>query len=336
MNATRVIMIATLTLLGTACTQQDVSSPPALSSPPVAAPATEAPTSLVTTSSTPRASDVTSPPATEATSPAVTVDDNPASAPPVAAEPEAAELPAPEPVAPSHPTDLPLAVDPVVASSPHSPADLVIAVPIAPCGPVGSIPADAQALESMSIDVDDDGAADTITSYFDGAWHLRLALSDGPTDEIEITGVGAGVARILGDAQVDWSIDDPATHVAELIVQAGANASGANLGVFGIDTHGCLFRFSDDAGDDLVVPIHAGIGALSGLLCDHIAGSGFLVELSALHTSGATYAATSTRLVRMGTSLVPGTVLDHVIDSEAQANWLGQFGQLTCGGTSLD
>jgi hypothetical protein len=216
----------------------------------------------------------------------------------------------------------------------------VLVNPPSTCGVAGTIPGDASNVETMLIDVDADGEADTVTTYFaaigdSAGWRLRTELVGGPLDDIAIEGVGPGAARILGPAQVDYTVVDPATWPEELLVQAGANSSGVNLGVFGLDSDGCLFRFLNDMAGDLVLPVHSSIGVSSGVRCDAVSGHRFLVQLHAEHSLGSMYAATETILARTGQALLPDGVIHSDIDADVQIDWLNQFGNLECGSTVL-
>jgi hypothetical protein len=192
----------------------------------------------------------------------------------------------------------------------------------------------------MQIDVDDDGELDIVTTYFaaigdSAGWRLRIEPANGPIDDIAIEGVGAGFARILGGVQVDLDVEVDDSWDRELLVQVGANASGVNLGVYGQNETGCLFRFSDGDAQDLVLPIHASIGTMSGMTCDNIDGTGFLAQLEAEHGDGSEYHATYTMLDRVGEQLIAGVVHHYDIDADTQQGWLSQFGDLNCGGIEL-
>ena len=217
----------------------------------------------------------------------------------------------------------------------------MIAIPAAPdCGVFGDIPGNASNVETMMIDIDDDGNDDTVTTYYvaigdSAGWRLRTEIVGGPMDDIAIEGVGVGIAEILGGVQVDYTVVDPETWARELLVRAGTNSSGPNLTVFGHDDDGCLFRFENEGGTDIVLAIHGSIGVVSGLRCDAIAGQQFLVTMLTTHVVDTTYAATQTILERNGTALEPSAVIESEIDSETQADWFNQFGQLNCGPVTL-
>jgi hypothetical protein len=216
----------------------------------------------------------------------------------------------------------------------------IIAVPVLPtCGYQGTLPGNAQSIETIVADINDDGHDDTITSYYvalvdSAGWRLRTELAFGPTDDIAIEGVGPGVAKILGAIQVDYSVGDPSTWDRELLVQAGSNSSGHNLAVYGLD-NGCLFRFQNEMDNDLVLPVHASIGTLSGLHCDAIAGHQFLVQFGADHFQGSLYNAHRQILDRVGNALIPQAPVYSEVNADTQTGWLNQHGELTCGAITL-
>lgn len=357
MNTIRTATI--LLLLGaSACSTTDVRSQPTIeptavepialrtvSDAPTAPPETIPPV-VVPSAPTPTTPPEVAPPATNprVTVPPVTVP--PVTVPPVTVPPVTVP-PVKVPKTPTPTTAPPVPVPPVKVSPltvpPVPPVTIapVIAVPLTPtCGVFGNIPGNAVGTESMSIDIDDDGQDDTVTTYFvalgdSAGWRLRTEIAGGPMDDIAIEGVGPGVARVLGGVQVDYTVVEPSTWARELLVQAGANASGVNLAVYGLDSDGCAFRFANEMGNDLVLPIHSSIGTMSGLRCDAIAGTQFLAQLSADHSQGSMYAAAQTFLVRQGNSLVPDVVQYSDIDADTQTDWLNQFGDLNCGSIEL-
>jgi hypothetical protein len=236
-------------------------------------------------------------------------------------------------------TKVPVTVPPVTVP-PITIPPVIGQLPMPDCGVFGDIPDSASGVQTMLIDVDDDGDADTVTSYFvalgdSAGWRLRTQLDGGPMDDVAIEGVGPGAAEILGAMQVDHMVVDPATWTRELLVRAGANASGPNLAVYGLAADGCLFRFEDEGGAELIVPVHASIGTMSGLRCDAVSGHQFLVALEAEHDAGSIYSATETRFERSGVALVPSTILTSEIDADTEGDWLDQFGDLSCGDITL-
>lgn len=368
MNSTRIATLAlAVTLAATGCAtsvRQESTAPdePAVTAtaPTTASPATMSASTTTSPSTTTDAAPVATAPAepaveTPATGPAAEEPD-PADAPD-----EPADEPSPEPepgpaatddltVAPVEPDPDPgpdpveLEIAAVPTTTPPSPpvtiAPILVALPLADCGVVGAVPAGAEAVTTIVIDLDDDGQADTATTYHvalgDGAgWRLRTEVTGGPVDDIAIDGVGAAMARVLGAVQVDFDLFDPSTHEPELLVQVGSNSSGVNLGVFGLDEDGCLFRFQDELGDDLVLPIHDAIGTKAGVICDDLDSTSYLSRLGAEHVQGTVYNASVTPLVRQGQALVDGETTWFDIDADAQAGWLAAFGDLSCPGFEL-
>ncbi|MGI9645396.1 MAG: hypothetical protein ACR2O6_08825 [Ilumatobacteraceae bacterium] len=199
-----------------------------------------------------------------------------------------------------------------------------------PCGPaaVPPIPAGAVEVNSITLDAIGDGSADdTATSYFDpgtSQWRIRMDLPSGPTDEIEVTGVGAGAVRVLGPAQVG-SIDG--TGLQEFLAIVGSGAATINVGAFGTDDVGCLFRFTKD-GAPFVAPIGATITRADGLRCTPTT----LETRSAVDAGGGLWDVTTQTLAREFTML---NVSASSIVGGVATDDLGDIATLDCPGMSL-
>lgn len=198
--------------------------------------------------------------------------------------------------------------------------------PPAPCGVFAAIPAGALEVNTVTVDGIGDGTADdTLTSYFDPAasqWRMRLDLPVGSASELEVTGVGAGFVEVLGAVQVDGGGAD------EFLAVAGSGAATLNLGVFGADSDGCLFRFTD-GGSPFVAPVGATTTRQSGMSCSATA----LSRASAEDTGGGVWNVISQTIGRPSfTELTPtaSSIIGGVLTAD-----LGDIATLNCPGISL-
>lgn len=196
-------------------------------------------------------------------------------------------------------------------------------------GPVPPMPGGAVEVTSVTLDAIGDGTADdTATTYFDpGAsqWRLRMELPSGPTDDLEVTGVGAGFVRVLGPTQIG-STDG--TGQEELLAVVGSGASTMNVGAFGTDDTGCLFRFTLDDGTPFVAPIGGTVTRIDGLRCAQTS-----VEVrSAVETSAGLWEVTSEMLGRDFTVLY---VTASTTDVDVATADLGDLATLDCPGMTL-
>lgn len=198
--------------------------------------------------------------------------------------------------------------------------------PPAPCGVFAAIPAGALEVNTVTVDGTGDGTADdTLTSYFDPAasqWLMRLDLPVGSTSELQVTGVGAGFVEVLGAVQVDGGGAD------EFLAVAGSGPATLNLGVFGADSDGCLFRFTD-GGSAFVAPVGATVTRQSGLSCSATT----LSRASAEDTGGGVWNVISQTIGRPSfTELTP--TASSIVGGVATAD-LGDIATLNCPGISL-
>ena len=158
--------------------------------------------------------------------------------------------------------------DEVIAPEPEpepptpGPGDL--AAP-APCGPIGSIPADATITGDLLVDVDADGVADDRLIGYEtagGDWYLR-AVVDGVGSELAL----AGDAWPHGVVPLGLADLGAITPGPEILAVVGGGASGKNLGIFGLDADDCLFRFTIFGGGPLDVYIGATVNFLDTFGC---------------------------------------------------------------------
>lgn len=181
-----------------------------------------------------------------------------------------AAAPTPEPtVIESVPTTTPPDTTPPDTTPPPPPTDpapdagaqteLVAALP---CGSPPVVPAEATTTSTTLIDASGDGTADDVAvAYLDGTWRIRLEPSTGPISEVTIGDVGPGYVDVLGAVQIDELPGD------QIMAVVGSGASGVQLGVFGVDDHGCLFRFTHGDGRSIDIGVRATIGAQRGVFC---------------------------------------------------------------------
>jgi hypothetical protein len=198
--------------------------------------------------------------------------------------------------------------------------------PPAPCGVFPAIPAGALELNTAVLDAIGDGTADdTVTSYLDpgpSEWRLRLDLPVGSSSELVVTGVGPGVLKVLGAAQVDNAGAD------EFLAVAGAGAATQNLGAFGADSDGCLFRFDQD-GATFVAPVGATVTRQDGLSCT----GGGLTLGHAEEAGGGLWEVSSTTLTRISLTELSATT-SSIIGGVAPGD-VGNVSTLDCPGLTL-
>lgn len=186
-----------------------------------------------------------------------------------------------------------------------------------------------------------DGGADSALSWGEPTgsgveWFVRMQVSGGTNSVVAIGDVGAGFVTALGYVDVDFSLGAPeGTNRQELIAIVGSNAAGYNLGVFGIDSHGCAFQFDGGtAGEPYVIPVHNAAAALSGMRCDGGMGSRFAVRLEADTADGTNWDTRDIRVERTDeNSLADGAVIPGTLTSADSA--LAAYGQAECDGELL-
>ncbi len=176
---------------------------------------------------------------------------------------------------------VPWTPDPDPALIPLLPSDLTIYVP--PCGFHAAIPGGASIASNITVDVAADGTADDqIVTYLDGGWTMRATVN-GITSEVSINGVGPGATRALGVADVG-----ALTAGNEIIATVGAGAYTTQIGVFGIDSNGCLFHFLDSSGTELAMSSGASIGFGDRFSCGpgYIAGNSWSNQFDGTYDMG--------------------------------------------------
>ncbi len=207
-----------------------------------------------------------------------------------------------------------------------APTTTTLPPPPAPCGVFPAIPGGALEVHTANLDAIGDGTADdVVTSYFDPAttqWQLRLVLPAGSTSELVVDGVGAGLMKVLGAAQVDGGGAD------ELLAVVGAGAATQNLGAFGATVDGCLFRFALD-GAPFVAPVGATVTRQDGLTCSP---SG-LVLGHAEESGGGLWDVSSTSLTRVSDTELSATA-SSIVGGVAPAD-VGDIATLDCPGLTL-
>lgn len=165
-----------------------------------------------------------------------------------------------------------------------------------------------------------DGVADQALSWAEDSgsgpvWFVRAEVNGGVSSSLTLGDLGVGFAEVLDRVDVDYSLGAPeGTNRDELLAVVGSNAAGFNLGVFGVDVDGCIFRFDNGGGEPFELPIHGAAAVVSGLMCDGGAGSQFMVRLAAETDDGTNWTTLDTKIERTGaTSLGDGVSIPGVL-----------------------
>jgi hypothetical protein len=179
--------------------------------------------------------------------------------------------------------------------------------PGAECTSLPDLPADAAETASKSIDVDADGAPDTVRTYSVGAapvagdWHLRVELATGQGVDVALADDPApGAAVVLGGTYVGSDVDPgPGGLRPAIFVKTGAGASTSIIS---------LFRLSECAlvamGGGTPFPVGASATHSESLGCEGVAGAMLLVFHQAqLSGDGVTYEVIDTGYTRDGDDL---------------------------------
>lgn len=241
--------------------------------------------------------------------------------------PAASTLPAETTTMPSETTAPATAPATTAAPDPTTTTTTTLAPPPpAPCGLYAAIPAGALEINAATVDAIGDGVADdVVTTYIDPAsseWRMRLDLPVGSTSEIVVSGIGAGVLKVLGAAQVDDGGAD------EFLAIAGGGAATRNLGAFGADSDGCLFQFDLD-GATFEAPVGATVMRQDGLTCT---GTN-LVLGHAEDPGGGLWEVSSTTLTRSSLTELTATA-SSIVGGVAPAD-VGDVATLNCPGLTL-
>ena len=207
-----------------------------------------------------------------------------------------------------------------------------------PCETSGGLPGEAVELSTLTADLDGDSLPDSLTTYGiptgDGPmrWRVRLVPAHGPISELELLDASEPT-RLLGPVQVDASAITATGQADEVLLSVGTAATGVNLAVLGADDNGCVFEFGDALGSPAVFTIGASVTYAGGLRCEGTGGAQYLVQLTAESTDGMSYTTHDTKLQRVGTNLIPETVLDGTADANGDS--LFQYSQVNCSGITL-
>lgn len=131
------------------------------------------------------------------------------------------------------------------------------------CDAAGPLPGTAVLDHSLTLDITDDGTADDVIEAYDvdGWSRLRLTTGDSIVSEI-INPAVDGRYRPLGIASVLPG------DSAELFAVIGEGSAAAEIGVFGIDTAGCLFSYTHaGTSDDFTMLVRPASPMRSGASC---------------------------------------------------------------------
>lgn len=212
-----------------------------------------------------------------------------------------------------------------------------VAPPPAACAGTSSPSGGAVQVTPVVGDWNGDGVDDAGVSWGEpngsGAdWFVRTEVTGGESSTWALGDLGVGFAALLDSVDVDFSLGTPeGTNRDELLAIVGSNASGYNLGVFGVGADGCIFRFDNGAGVAFVVPVAGSVSQVSGVRCDGGAGSQFLVALHASTSDGISWDTEDARIDRIGGhSLALGMVIAGSLP--AASPLLDEYGEATCGG----
>lgn len=159
---------------------------------------------------------------------------------------------------------------------------------------------------SKSVDVDADGADDTVTTYAvsaspaAGDWHLRVELAAGGGADLVLPDDPApGQVKLLGGVYIGSDVEPgPQGMRPALFVTTGAGASATIVTLFRLD--GCDLVAMGNA----TFSVGAGVTHAANLRCDGVAGTSVLaydeIEMVA---DGATFSVTETGYTRDGNDL---------------------------------
>lgn len=269
--------VAVVALLIAACARDDQLSSPLVSTPlstPASQPAQSPPSSVVPSS------------VVASTAPATTAP--PSTAPPTTAAVAATAAPAPIPS--TVPAETP----------PPTTAETV-------CVELPAVPADAVDSASAALDVDADGAPDTVRTYSVGAapaggsWHLRVELATGQGADLTLPDDPApAAAKVLGAAYIGSTVDPgPGGMRPAIFVTTGAGASTAIVSLFRFD--GCELV---TMGGGPPFPVGAAATHAESLRCEGVAGESLLAYRQVqLAGDGVNYEVIDTGYTRTGNSL---------------------------------
>lgn len=191
-----------------------------------------------------------------------------------------------------------------------------------PSGP--DLPPDATDSTMIAADLDADGAADDVSTYFvpsDGRWHIRVEWGGGgASDEVITDSGGLAPASPIGAHDVDRD------GTPELFARVGSGASAVLIGLY--DIAQCELTRATINGEAASFPVGATIQNISGLSCGPV---GDLDRLFAQFVSDDNFEGGVEPFALNGAELTPGFG-DGATFTGEEAAALAVF---DCGGLSL-
>jgi hypothetical protein len=147
------------------------------------------------------------------------------------------------------------------------------------CVALPAVPVDAVESASVSVDVDADGAVDTVRTYSVGAapvagsWHVRIELATGEGADMTLPDDPApGAAKVLGATYIGSTVEPgPGGMRPAIFVTTGAGASTAIVSLFRFD--GCELV---TMGGGPPFPVGAAATHAESLRCEGVAGESLL------------------------------------------------------------
>jgi hypothetical protein len=208
------------------------------------------------------------------------------------------------------PTTAPATTAPATAPT----TDAATTTTLAPgaCPSLPSLPAGSVEASSKLIDVDADGASDTVRSYSvgvapaAGSWHVRVELAVGGGVDLTVPEDPAPAAvKVLGGTYVGSDVEPgPGGLRPVIFVTTGAGASASIVTLFRLD--GCnLVRMTVGGAGEASFGLGGGVAHAESLRCEGVAGTLLLVdEQIMLNADGVTFDVTDTAYTRTLDDLV--------------------------------
>jgi hypothetical protein len=189
------------------------------------------------------------------------------------------------------------------------PATTAATTTLAPgaCAALPSMPAGSVESSSALIDVDVDGATDTVRTYAvddaptAGDWHVRIELAAGGGADVALPDDPApGSVEVLGGTYIGSNVEPgPEGPRPAIFLVVGAGASTSLITLMRLD--GCSPVVMGNA----AFAVGAGVTHAAALRCEGVAGTSLLVEQrSELNGDGVTFDVTDTAYTRAGVDLV--------------------------------
>lgn len=164
--------------------------------------------------------------------------------------------------APATTTTVPPATTAPATTLPSATTTTITTTP-ATCPPGPTVTPDALGIETITADLNADGAGDTVQTYFspgEDRWHLRVEWGGGGvTDQVIEDSFGAAPARPIGPFDIEGD------GTPELFATVGSGASTVLVGLF--DVVGCEVTRVTIGGEAAVFPVGASVQNVSGLSC---------------------------------------------------------------------